>query len=164
MSTKQCSKCHEIKPTAEFRKATHHIDGLTSHCTSCINLRNRIRYAKTPASKENSRAKATARRQANRSSEQARVRKHQLKRYGLTLEGYQQMLTARNGLCDICKQPEHVTQYGKIKDLAVDHKHGTMHVRGLLCQKCNRAIGGFQDSPALLRAAADYLERHASEG
>jgi hypothetical protein len=42
--------------------------------------------------------------------------------------------------------------------LAVDHDHKTGKVRGLLCHKCNKSIGGLQDSVVLLRKAADYLE------
>jgi len=39
-----------------------------------------------------------------------------------------------------------------------DHPHGTDIFRGWLCQHCNWGLGHFLDSPALLRAAADYLE------
>ena len=46
--------------------------------------------------------------------------------------------------------------------LVVDHCHATGKIRGLLCSPCNTAIGGLRDSPALLRAAADYCERNAT--
>jgi hypothetical protein len=44
----------------------------------------------------------------------------------------------------------------------VDHDHGTGAIRGLLCSSCNQALGQMKERPELLRAAAEYLERHAS--
>jgi hypothetical protein len=50
----------------------------------------------------------------------------------------------------------------------VDHDHSCCPTgqrscgrcfRGFICNECNKAIGFMQDSPAALRAAADYLER-----
>jgi hypothetical protein len=83
-----------------------------------------------------------------------RVRQSHLQRtFGLTIEEYDEMLTAQGGACAICKGVE---KSGK--RLAVDHCHETGRVRGLLCTNCNNAIGGLQDNPTLLRAAADYLE------
>lgn len=86
-----------------------------------------------------------------------------LKRYGITIDQYEQMLAVQNNLCAICKQPEqsdHPTQ-GKFA-LAVDHCHVTNNVRGLLCSNCNRTLGLMRDAPNLLRAAAEYLEFHKS--
>ena len=40
-----------------------------------------------------------------------------------------------------------------------DHCHLTGAFRGWLCRQCNVALGMGMDSPALLRALADYLER-----
>jgi hypothetical protein len=43
--------------------------------------------------------------------------------------------------------------------MAMDHCHTTGQVRGMLCRRCNQGIGLFGDNPALLRAAATYLEK-----
>ena len=75
------------------------------------------------------------------------------RRYGITLADYDDILLAQNGVCAICQQSQ---RSGRRLD--VDHEHETGTVRGLLCNRCNRGLGLFQDSPALLRAAAEYLD------
>ncbi len=46
----------------------------------------------------------------------------------------------------------------------VDHCHVTGKVCGILYINCNNGLGRFRDDPALLRAAADYLDMHAPPG
>lgn len=41
----------------------------------------------------------------------------------------------------------------------MDHVHKTNVYRGVLCHRCNAALGLFRDSASLLREAANYLER-----
>jgi hypothetical protein len=48
------------------------------------------------------------------------------------------------------------------KALHLDHDHVTGAFRGWLCTKCNAALGFANDSPALLRAMAAYLERNGA--
>ena len=79
--------------------------------------------------------------------------------YGLGLEDYLRLLSSQGGGCAICgKTPEQ-----ERRNLAVDHDHTTGRIRGLLCALCNhRLIGRHRiglDSPARLRAAANYLDR-----
>ncbi len=79
-------------------------------------------------------------------------------KYGLTLEEYDQMLIAQNGVCAICRGPEVAEdKNGFVKRLSVDHNHKTGKVRGLLCWKCNTMIGFAKDNPDVLAEATAYL-------
>lgn len=61
-------------------------------------------------------------------------------------------------LCDSCGQPERHTRNDEVRALNKDHDRTTGEWRGVLCSRCNMAIGLLGDNPALLRAAAAYLE------
>jgi hypothetical protein len=81
--------------------------------------------------------------------------------YGMALEDFENLLTAQNFGCAICKtafDPE-------AGDLTpcVDHSHSTGQVRGLLCSACNLGIGHFKDDPDRLRSAIKYLDTHLEE-
>jgi len=76
--------------------------------------------------------------------------------YGITIVQYDAMMIAQNGVCAICRCP-----CGTGKRLSVDHCHETKRVRALLCDVCNTTLGKMGNSPARLRAAADYLEKHS---
>jgi hypothetical protein len=80
--------------------------------------------------------------------------------YGLTGEQYAAMLADQKALCAICSKPETTVVGAGVKPLSVDHCHDTNRIRGLLCHHCNHGLGHFMDSPAALRAAADYIEKH----
>jgi hypothetical protein len=73
------------------------------------------------------------------------------KNFGLTSADYEAMLKSQSGGCAICTAPP------SGKSLHIDHCHKTGRVRGLLCIRCNRGIGHFLDSPALLKSAIEYL-------
>jgi Recombination endonuclease VII len=88
--------------------------------------------------------------------EQAR---HLRQTFGLSVKQYEAMLNEQDGKCAICRCPERIKRNGRLKALAVDHCHGTGAIRGLLCSDCNTGIGKLKDDPAVLRKAADYLEK-----
>lgn len=74
------------------------------------------------------------------------------------------MFDEQDGKCAICRRESSGLLYGKPRVLSVDHSHKPDgKVRGLLCHKCNMAIGLLQDNPELLRAAATYLEKHQTQ-
>lgn len=72
--------------------------------------------------------------------------------YDTTLEQFDAMVLAQEGRCAICDR--------STPDLVVDHCHAQGHVRALLCPACNSALGLFQDNPAVLRKAAEYVLGH----
>lgn len=65
------------------------------------------------------------------------------------------MILNQKGLCGICQRPPGAEGFN------LDHDHTTGKLRELLCGKCNRALGGFGDSIALLQAALEYLKKHS---
>ena len=80
------------------------------------------------------------------------------KRYGIDSESYDRLFTEQRGLCAICGKSETaISRYGKVKLLSVDHDHATAEVRGLLCARCNTAIGMFGDDIEVLESAIKYL-------
>lgn len=77
--------------------------------------------------------------------------------YGLSLEAYNQMLSAQNCQCKICgKQHDPSLKRGR---LYVDHDHKTGKIRGLLCAACNSALGYFQDNLETIERAIVYIKK-----
>ena len=81
------------------------------------------------------------------------ARGKRIRSYGITTDEYKRLLSEQNDGCAICG--------GVNKDMAlcIDHDHNSGDVRGLLCHRCNRAIGLLQDRPDLMIKAAEYLRR-----
>lgn len=73
--------------------------------------------------------------------------------YGLDAEDWARMYESQNRLCLICSEFMSISF-----NICVDHDHNTNKVRGMLCRRCNRAIGLFNDRPDLLKCAVKYLE------
>lgn len=69
----------------------------------------------------------------------------------MSIDEFQARLAAQNGRCAICLNQ--ISGKGAHRD----HCHKTGKWRGLLCPKCNMALGLFQDDPALLMKAVEYL-------
>ncbi len=85
-----------------------------------------------------------------------KVKNNYLKRnYGMSLDEYNTLLTLQNNVCAICFKKEILD-----KSLIVDHNHETGKVRGLLCDKCNFAIGLLSDNPETVMSAFYYLIKY----
>jgi len=79
-----------------------------------------------------------------------------MRKYGLGVAEYRDMLAAQDGRCAICLRSDTGVR------LCVDHSHVTGRVRGLLCRKCNTGIGMLDDSQDNLTRAKAYLARHGA--
>ncbi len=73
--------------------------------------------------------------------------------YNMTVEEYAALLAEQGGVCAICREA-----CSSGKRLAVDHDHTTGKCRGLLCMRCNTAVGLMRDDADLLLAAVAYLK------
>lgn len=82
-------------------------------------------------------------------------RSHLARKFGITPDEYDQMLEAQGGVCAIC-----ASTCATGRRLAVDHDHRTGAVRGLLCFRCNVALGKFDDDLDLFASATNYLRSH----
>lgn len=84
-------------------------------------------------------------------------------RYGISKERVMSLFGDGQGQCEVC---------GSVSDLNIDHDHGCCPgerscgecVRGLLCGRCNRAIGLLRDDPERLESAASYLRKPRRRG
>ena len=162
MATKQCTYCKAVLPREMFWNKRNRRDGKNERCAKCAYA---LRKATMPAS--------TLKKERDRSRQWAldhpditRMYKRRTKlttKYGITEEFWHAYHSERQGCCDICHRqctagPTHPLL--QKCSLEVDHCHRTGDFRGLLCRKCNTAIGLLADDPGLLETAARYLRRH----
>jgi len=82
-----------------------------------------------------------------------------LEESNITLESFNELLKQQNNVCAICKNNESTAdkRRNKVRRLSIDHCHKTQKIRGLLCGKCNQALGLFNDSIIALENAIKYL-------
>lgn len=127
---KVCFTCKLEKPLSSFWKDKNSKQGCRGSCSSCMIEQHRKWKATTNY-----------------------LTDYKLKlktKYGLSYEDYLVILEKQNNKCAICG----VTP---TRRLDVDHNHETGKVRGLLCPKCNRALGSFNDNIVYLSRAIEYL-------
>lgn len=70
---------------------------------------------------------------------------------------YAQLLLVQEGKCALCDRPEPPN-----RKLDTDHDHKLMHIRGLLCWRCNKFLQPWF-TPEWLRRAAEYVEKGAAD-
>ena len=73
--------------------------------------------------------------------------------YAMTPDDYDRMLNDQEGRCAICRTPQPVG-----KRLNIDHDHKTGKVRGLLCIKCNVALGLLEHAEKNKEQMENYLK------
>jgi hypothetical protein len=141
VEAKTCRDCGEAKPLEAFPLQKGGRMGRHPLCKPCRAAQERERYRRDrdailERARDDPRRKDAAR------------WGQLLRKHGLTKAAYLAMVDAQGATCAIC---------GRVAPLRVDHDHRNGSIRGLLCDKCNLAIGQLGDEPARLRAAAAYL-------
>ena len=137
-SGKRCSKCKRTLPPEAFARSRARRGGLAAYCRECTSV-----YMASGV-KRKSRLKTT---------------------YGITPEQYDEMLRAQRGVCGACGNPPSKADKWR---LAIDHNHHSGRLRGLLCARCNTALGLLRDDRDVITRLWKYLDRwtdaHGGEG
>ena len=180
---KVCKKCGEAKTLDCYSIAKYDLNGnvkLQAWCKVCKNLDSKERISQYSEEKkeqikqerrENHKKNRESRIIANKQNKQTitkngltRSQEYMLKHnFNMSGEEYIKMFNSQQGLCEICKKAEVVSdvRLNKIRNLAVDHNHDTNQVRGLLCIKCNSAIGHLNDDIDLIYISLLYLLKYS---
>lgn len=144
---KICSKCLEEKVFDLFSPNKRTKDGYHSICKPCA--------AKI----------AREWQQDNKEKQRETQRRRNIKKHGITSEQYDVIFNQQLGLCAICegKPDGSGTIHGVLN---IDHDHlccpgdyscGNC-IRGLLCNKCNTALGLLKDSISTMYKVIEYLD------
>lgn len=122
-----------------------------------INAQQRALYADDPV-RYRKYAVVWRKRHPNRS--RYMERNHNCKQaHGIDLKQKKKLLHDPGGVCGICGTPN----VGP-KGWQIDHNHQlpkghAKFIRGILCGKCNRGGGQFNDDPLFLQKAAEWFRR-----
>jgi hypothetical protein len=134
---KYCSGCRVRKPEGDFAKSASAIDGLQSSCRECRSGNYRL----------------------NAETVRDRMREY---RFNLSRQQFDDLLDSQNGRCAICSSDTP----GK-SHWAVDHDHACCPesgrscgdcIRGILCGRCNLALGLINDDASILESMKHYLQ------
>lgn len=147
---KTCSKCERLLDLSEFNADRSKIDGKYSSCKVCQKMSSK------PIDKHKKAAYDKRYRKYRKLNKAASTLK-------VSVDSLRELFAKRHGDCYICQKPETAKDTkGRIKALAIDHNHDTGKVRGVLCQRCNLALGAFQDNIETIKRAISYLNSFGS--
>jgi hypothetical protein len=138
---KVCNRCKTKKPNKSFTVNNARPDNRDNRCRECVSEIRKNKYDPTKAKKQWKRNKYSLPIVA----EERRL----MAAYGITVKIRDYMLKLAGNSCEICGE--------KLK-LVIDHDHGTGVVRGMLCSRCNRGLGHFDDNINLLSKALKYIK------
>jgi hypothetical protein len=77
-----------------------------------------------------------------------------------TMQDYNRAFQIQGGMCKICGL--HIAELKRY--LSADHDHATGRFRGLLCVRCNTALGNVKDNIHLLENMISYLSSTRNNG
>lgn len=160
---KKCNRCKKVKSLSDFKENQN-------KCNCCYDYQ--MNYYQVNKEKIREKGRKYYRDNHTKLREKwsryykanyEKVRNTDLKRiFGITFEEYKKKLIDQNGKCAICGESGNGRSLcnNNTTSLHVDHCHKTKKVRGLLCNRCNIALGMMRDDMQILSKAIEYLLRH----
>lgn len=144
--TKICSWCLEAKPVSVYKIVGSRLAKYCADCELVVAEQQRLKKLEDDRKYYSKNHDEIRDQQVN-----ARL----IKRYGITIDEYNQKFDEQGGCCCICGKPHKAK-----KRMHVDHNHLTGKVRGLLCYTCNSHLGILENQEWIARAKA-YLKEHS---
>lgn len=137
-----CTKCGVTRPVDDFYTQSSDPDSplfgrRLNRCKECMKL-----------------AAGKRRRESQDRIREIRFEYNLRINFRMTPFQYHALLAAQGGGCAICGTDREPNG----RRLSVDHDHRTGVVRGVLCARCNVALGMFGNSIRTMARAAKYLE------
>ena len=183
---KQCTNCKEYKNTSDFHKYSKAQDKLKPFCKVCvksydmiendatrifprkldengnIHCRNCGGYFPEDQMDQSKNTKYLKMSYCNTCAPLLK-RTRNVERYGLTMDQYHKMLQDQDYKCKLCGMKEDTFR----KRLSIDHDHSCCPgskacgncIRGLLCHRCNLALGAVNDDTDILNKMIEYLKK-----
>lgn len=81
-------------------------------------------------------------------------------KYKLTHEEYEILMEQAGTNCPICETLFDWENRNKGNRPCIDHCHKSNKIRGIICGKCNAAMGSFNDDISILEKAIQWLNKH----
>lgn len=136
--TYHCWRCKERKTLEEFYKDSTRATGISSCCKSCKSGYNAELNKRNPELYKE------------------RHKYYQVKyKYGLSKEEYNLLLKKYSNKCANKNCSSRLRLY-------VDHCHDSNRIRGILCSKCNFALGHVDDKIEMLEGLIEYLNSNVA--
>lgn len=182
---KYCPRCKKTKQADQFGRDKNMRDGLSRACLDCTRLHHKV-YTSVLKRKNNGeivgvvcadclREKPDSDFSAKQlvkngirsickecwTKRQALEKRHRREYkmnwyYKLPPREFDRLVIEQCGRCAICNQADDNAEMS----LVIDHNHATKKFRGIICKKCNIAIGMVNEDPAILDAIKEYLFKH----
>lgn len=138
-----CKYGHELTPENTYQTFKNGVKNgrKCKECAKRLSSKHRVRYPQK--------------------AYRGRIESQMRLRYGIaSLQERDQILESQGNACAICGCEDCEWGKGFNKKWHVDHEHGTQGTfRGILCSRCNLALGLLEDDPELLTKMSAYLKQ-----
>ena len=146
MTTRICNKCHNEKDleTGFYktgRKSDPNPNNRHYTCKECTKSRVSAAHKADPSLQR---------------------RRDLRRKYDISLEEYDQMVSLQGGKCALCPATAPGGKHNN-EHWFIDHDHVTGKVRELLCFDCNIVLGIINDSPEHLGRMITYILKHSQQ-
>jgi len=136
------------QPPPSKRMGTH-VPRIRIECLNCGTKTTNKKYCSTICMKVAGKQKPGSLWKDHSKEEKSLARRAY--RYGATWGEIEELFEGAGDVCKICK---------KWKPDCIDHSHITGKIRGLICSRCNTALGFVDDNVETLRRAIEYLNEN----